>query len=482
VAGIGSVGWALPRLAIKAEEYRRSAGSFSGRGIQEKTVAAFDEDEITLGVESAERALEAARVSGDQVGYLAFASVGAPPGAAALAALALGGPRAAAVDFRGSGPPFAAALHAACDYAEATGDHALVIVADALRARVDDPAEHPLGAAGAAFVLSRTSPVQLVSSTFGGSASLESSRLGADALVRSPAGDDPSPAALRLALSRLFASGFAADSFDFIAGPERAGGPMAVTHSPEKLAEGAAPPANLPRTGDTGAASAALALISALEAAAPEDQVLLADAEGASAAAMALKIGGRPAGIESFRAAVEEPRVHLSWHAYLGHRRYLPDPLPTHTRSEGAYVSPASWEETQEARLRLLCSRCRTCGVMRHPPREACPDCGGADLEPFRARPVGVIHSVTRISRGGAPSEFALQQTLVGDYGVAVVDLVDGLRTVAQMAAGDPRAVAIGQGVSLRLRRLFEQEGRVRYGLKAVLTTGESETEGSRKV
>jgi uncharacterized OB-fold protein len=203
--------------------------------------------------------------------------------------------------------------------------------------------------------------------------------------------------------------------------------------------------------------------------------VLLADAEGASAAALALKLGGRPAGVESFRAALLEPRVHLSWHAYLGHRRYLPDPMPTYTRSEGAYVSPAAWEETLEARVRLLCSRCRACGTKRHPPREVCPDCGSDDLEAFRARPLGAVHAVTRISRGGAPSEFALQQTLVGEYGVTIVDLIDGVRTVAQVAAGDPRAVAIGQAVSLRLRRLFEQEGRVRYGLKAVPAPREAE-------
>jgi hydroxymethylglutaryl-CoA synthase len=474
MAGIASVGWALPRLAIKADEYRKSAGSFAARGVLEKTVAAFDEDELTLAVEAANRALAAAHLPPEQVGFLAFASVGAQPGSASVGAVALGVSAGPAVDFLGSGPPFAAALQAAAESAEATGRPSLVAAADALRARLDDTAEHPLGAAGAAFVITKSGGAQLVGSAFASSAALEGSRLGPDGLVRSVAGDDPSAPALRLALTRLFAGGFAAESFDLFVGTERGGGSMVAAHSPEKLPADALPAPVFPRTGDTGAASAALALIDGLENAQSGDQLLLADAEGASGAALAFKVGPRPAGEESFRSSLTQPRVHLSWHGYLGHRRYLPDPLPTHTKSEGAYISPAGWEETLEARLRLLASRCKSCGVGRHPPREVCPDCGGSDLEVFRARGEGAVHALTRISRGGAPSEFALQQTLVGEYTVVVVDLVDGLRTVAQVAAGSTQEAGIGRPVTLRLRRLFEQEGRVRYGLKGVLDAGEA--------
>lgn len=467
MAGIASVGWSLPHLAIKADEYRKAVGSFVGRGIAEKTVAPFDEDELTLAIEAAERALAAQPLQASLVHFLAFASVGAPRGRASQAAVALGCDRALAVDFVGAGPPFGVALRAACEFAEGSGEAALVLVADALRARLDDPAEQALGAAGAAFLIMKKGPVQVVGEAWAPLAALDASRVGQDGLVRSPAGDDPSPAALRLALSRLFAAGFDAADFDLAAGPERAGSLVAL-HSPSPLKDGALGPPVFPRTGDVGAASGALALITALEGAESDDQVLLGDAEGASAAAFALKVGARPRGCEGFRSALAEPRTHLTWHAYLGHRRYIPDPLPTHTRSEGAYVSPATWEDSLEARLRLIASRCRACKRVRHPPRERCPDCGSSELENFTARPTGAVHAVTRIGRGGAPSEFALQQTLVGDYGVVIADMADGFRAVAQVSGADPKTIKIGDAVHLRVRRLFEQEGRVRYGLKAI--------------
>ena len=89
-------------------------------------------------------------------------------------------------------------------------------------------------------------------------------------------------------------------------------------------------------------------------------------------------------------------------------------------------------------------------------------------MQVFHARPAGAVHALTRIGRGGAPSEFALQQQLVGEYAVAVVEMEDGFRVVAQVSGADPKTVKLGDFVHLRLRRLFEQEGRVRYGLKAV--------------
>ena len=472
------MGWALPTLALKAEEARRATGAWSARGVTEKTVAAFDEDELTLGVEAGARALAAGGLHGGRIGYLAFASVGAPGGTAAMAGLALGMARGQAVDFRGAGAPFAAALFAAVQAADASGAAGLVIAADALRARPEDPCDHALGAGAAAFVIEAHAKVQVVGGGFATAPALEPTRMGPDGLVRSFQGDDPSPAALRMALADLFLAGasptgdrgltgFAPESFDRAAGPER-GGPMLASHSPTRLRSEVLAPSLWARTGDTGAASAALSLLAALEGAESDDQVLLADAEGASGAAFAVKVAERPRGADGFHDAVSRPRSHLSWPLYLGHRRYIPDARPTDTRSEGAYVSPAAWEETMEARLTLLASRCTGCNRVRHPPRDVCPDCGGSVRETFHARPEGAVHALTRIGRGGAPSEFALQQSLVGDYAVAVVDMVDGFRMVAQLSGADPRGVKIGDGVRLALRRLFEQEGRTRYGLKAV--------------
>lgn len=467
MAGVHSVGWALPRLAVKGDEYRKAAGFFAARGVQEKTVAAFDEDELTLAADAGARTLAAAATPAGSLRAVHLASVGAPPGAATTVALALGAGAARAVDFRGAGPPLGAALAAACETAESTGHPVLVLAADALRGPVDDPAEHALGAAGAGLLITKEAPAQVVGSAFASGAALETTRMGPDGLVRSASGDDPSAPALRLSLTRLAAEGYALGSFDVLAGPERPR-PLLALHAPEKVPPDALAPPVAPRTGDTGAASAALSLLSALENAGEGTQLLMADAEGASGASFAVKCAARPAGVEGFAGAVGESRVHLPWHAYLGHRRYLPDPGPTRTVSEGAYISTAQWDETIEFRLGLVLGRCGSCGAVRHPPREACPDCGSRECELFRGSPRGTVHAITRIGRGGAPSEFALQQSLTGEYAVVILDLADGGRAVAQVTGADPRTVRVGDAVTLHMRRLFEQEGRARYGLKAL--------------
>jgi uncharacterized OB-fold protein len=479
MAGISSVGWSLPRLALRAEDAKKATGTWSARGVVEKTVAAYDEDEATLGVEAAKAAFAAGGQNPGRVGYLAFASAGAPNGTAALAAVALETGNAQPAQFN-AGPPFAAALFAALQVVEATEEAALVVASDCLRAAPEEGAEHPLGAGAAAFVIEKLAPVQFVGWNFASVPSLEPGRVGPDGLVRAAIGDDPTPAALRLALNGLFLSGatkpgergltgFAPDSFDRAAGPERTSATAPAHVGPAFDSTAFAAPL-WPRTGDTGAASAALSLIAALEHAQSEDQLLLADAAAASGAAFAAKVASPPRGVGGFRASVDGPRTHLTWHAYLGHRRYLPSPAPTHTKSEGAYVSAAQWEETLEARLTLIASRCSECKAVRHPPRDACPDCGSTVMQTFHAQPTGAVHALTRIGRGGAPSEFAAQQAAVGEYGVATLDMADGFRMVAQVSGGDPRSLKIGDAVALRLRRLFEQEGRIRYGLKAIPT------------
>ncbi|MEW6048384.1 MAG: hypothetical protein AB1609_18225 [Bacillota bacterium] len=71
----------LPALRIKRQEYVKSLGTFSAPGVDEKAVADFDEDAVTMAVEAARAALEAAAgggsVGGD-VGGLYLASTTLP--------------------------------------------------------------------------------------------------------------------------------------------------------------------------------------------------------------------------------------------------------------------------------------------------------------------------------------------------------------------------------------------------------------------
>ena len=133
----------------------------------------------------------------------------------------------------------------------------------------------------------------------------------------------------------------------------------------------------------------------------------------------------------------------------------------------GAYVPLGTWLEDLPARLRLVAQRCEGCARVLYPPRGACPACRGRAFSPVELPREAEVYAATRIGRGGAPSEFALEQMQVGAYWVAVVAWPDhGVRVTARLAGFDERAPEIGQRVVPIVRRLFEQEGTVRYGVK----------------
>src|SRR5512136_2011737 len=75
-SGIASVGFHLPRYAITAEEYRKALGQFSAPAISEKSVPGFDEDEATMAVAAAERALAA---DDGRPGFVAYGSSSQAP-------------------------------------------------------------------------------------------------------------------------------------------------------------------------------------------------------------------------------------------------------------------------------------------------------------------------------------------------------------------------------------------------------------------
>jgi uncharacterized OB-fold protein len=78
----------------------------------------------------------------------------------------------------------------------------------------------------------------------------------------------------------------------------------------------------------------------------------------------------------------------------------------------------------------------------------------------------GKVYSYTVISRGGSPPEFSTQQNLVGPYQVAVVELDEGPKVVAQLTNCKAEELRIGLPVETTFRRIYEDEGMVRYGVK----------------
>jgi hydroxymethylglutaryl-CoA synthase len=162
--GISGYGVAIPRLRIKREDYAKAWGSFSAAGVNEKAVAGFDEDMLTLATKVAHRALESVPIGPEEVTRFAFASTTPPYTEKLLSGTILAGLGAPsetfATDHTTSTRAGTEALLAGFEHLSANpSGHALVAAADAPLASMWDPIEHGMGAGAAAFVLSGSAPL-----------------------------------------------------------------------------------------------------------------------------------------------------------------------------------------------------------------------------------------------------------------------------------------------------------------------------------
>ena len=88
----------------------------------------------------------------------------------------------------------------------------------------------------------------------------------------------------------------------------------------------------------------------------------------------------------------------------------------------------------------LLIQRCAECGRLRHPPRPACASCGSFDWD-----------TVVSSGRGTVYSYVVVHHPQVGGFDyplpIAVVELEEGTRLVADLIGVDPADVHIGMPV-----------------------------------
>jgi len=131
-----------------------------------------------------------------------------------------------------------------------------------------------------------------------------------------------------------------------------------------------------------------------------------------------------------------------------------------------AYVSIPSYSRSIPQRYALVGAKCKSCGAVNFPATFSCLQCGGAAFEPLKLSGKGTIYCYTTVSRGGAPPEFSTQQNLVGAYHVAVVELKEGPKVVAQLTNCKAEELKIGLPVEATFRRIYEDDGMVRYGVK----------------
>jgi len=120
-------------------------------------------------------------------------------------------------------------------------------------------------------------------------------------------------------------------------------------------------------------------------------------------------------------------------------------------------------------RYKLVGYKCKKCEHVNFPPKGVCKYCGGSsDFDELRLSGRGKVHTFVLISAGGAPPEFAEQEKAGGQYPVAIVELEEGPKVIGQMADFNPKEVKIGTPVMAELRRIYAEEGVIRYGFKFV--------------
>lgn len=306
---IESVAAYVPRYRITADEVREALGGFDARGVEEKRVAGYDEDAVTMAVEAARDAIDGSTHGREEIGTLALGTTTPPVdegdvGAQVAEILGLdegvevtvytqstrAGTRALLSALRADGP-------------------ALAVAADCPRGSPDDAIDHAAGAGAVAVVTSATGAVEVtdVATCTREYAGTRFRRRGSETV------------------ESYGATAYERDAYTTTV----AGAVERLSGSPTALAV-TAPDGSLPHRvgrsfdgstyhlagelGDTGAASAPFALLAAWDAG-EESVALVGYGDGASADALAVE--------GSLRVDWERPAETVSYAEYLRKRGLL---------------------------------------------------------------------------------------------------------------------------------------------------------------
>jgi len=463
--GIGAAAVYVPKARLPTEQQQEVWEAVRANGIESTAIPDADEDALTMAVTAAERVLRAWDGERSAIRTASLATTTPPSAEGTLAGRlvpALGLDAAIeTADFQGDLLAGAAALERALD----GDDPALVSVADAPPG--DPGAEgQRLGAGAAAFIVEDDPAVRLLDRARhwtdypgvrhrpnNGDLDGLGVRSYERAAVResiTAAIDQISPAVREVSAAALHQPN--ADA------PYRVGDTLGL--DPDGVDRGLV----ADRIGDAGAAGVPVGLCAALHERATADRSLAAFAGSEGGAAVCVFEGGLTvAGIGDLDGGTEiEYSTAIRLRGELGEASIA---------GGGAYVSLPTWRRTLPQRYRLDAGRCPECDGVAFPPEGACPDCGRrVDFDPVSLARSGTVVAVTVIGEGAAPPEFAGYQRRSGRFATAIVECPASGGGSAQLPAmlthREPTTVSIGDPVRARFRRLYEQEGVVRYGRK----------------
>ncbi len=137
--------------------------------------------------------------------------------------------------------------------------------------------------------------------------------------------------------------------------------------------------------------------------------------------------------------------------------------LATSNVSQGAYISSQQYLKSLNSRLNLLA---QSDGNVIWPPRKMNKSGHQIGEAEIKLSNYAKIESWTRLSAAGAPSEFSIRAPILGGISTALVKFEEGPRGVFLLVDDEHNELEIGMSCEFVIRRIYAQEGNIRYGTK----------------
>ena len=135
--------------------------------------------------------------------------------------------------------------------------------------------------------------------------------------------------------------------------------------------------------------------------------------------------------------------------------------------SQGAYVSSQQYYQNLDSRLSLVA---QDNGQLIWPQRQMDAEGNNIGDSKVRIKPFGKVTTWTKLSAAGAPSEFAIRAPILGGVCTVMIETLDGPKGVFLIVDDQNSTPQIGDSVEIVVRRLYAQEGVIRYGAKAIIS------------
>jgi uncharacterized OB-fold protein/acyl dehydratase len=119
-------------------------------------------------------------------------------------------------------------------------------------------------------------------------------------------------------------------------------------------------------------------------------------------------------------------------------------PAPRPLRPRPAVTQDSSFFFEGAAHGKLLIQRCASCGVLRHPPRPACPECRSLEWDTVESTGRGTLYSFVVVHYPQVPAfDYPLP--------IGLIELEEGTRLVADVVGAVPEELYVGMPVELEL-------------------------------